>query len=396
MMLNKEATDAGTGGGTPRGATDTSGLNLNIYSSTQVRRPMLFSMKTAPAFQMAGASGKETVDIKKCKDCDVPALQICERVDDLIVGACNSMIIIFDLTTTGSLVSSGAVTPNGSEAGSENSSSGGGNGSASGNASANGKGSGPCHNAKDIYRIHLSLPSTLVKRPKFHFEKILHTVIDDSKRLKLLNLIDNCNRFLFFDGTSTLSTCSLTTFWLIKKFNAFLHDKLGKSNIELFILEKMDTPFSSLQTTTTANADTTVKTMSAAATATAFSSIGQSSDFLSSDKKTFQGKMNLTVKVLPRSNEKMFIQSIKKDTVHYSPTSLRKFFKFKIPENLSQNDPILPNWLKQFADKDKNDVLLQKLLSNFEFLESLELERLERGLTVEQQRQQQHEQHEQQ
>lgn len=348
MMLNTEATDTES----PR-SMEPSGLNLNIYSSTSVKRPVLLSVKTAPVVSTPASKGKDTVDLVDSEDFRIPDLKICEKVDDLFLGNDHNMILIFDLTTSGSLVSSSAAY----------------SGMSNSKTPENDKeANNGAKKAKDVYRIHLSLPSTLVKRPKFHFEKLLQTVIDDSKRLKLLNLIDNCNKFLFFDGVSTLKACSLTTYWLIKKFKAFLHDKLCKSKIDLCVLERMDIP-----------PDNAVKNV---ANNLPFE------DNFAADGKTPQKKISLTVKVLPRSSEKMFIQSIKKDTIHYSPTSLKKFFKFKIPQNLSDNDSILPNWLKPFGHLEESDSLLQKLLSNFEFLENLELKRLERGLTVEHQQSQ--------
>lgn len=359
---------------------------LNIYSTSCLRRPSFLAMKSASTNSVtssvkaaptsnsksgasasstssefpfimrrdnmngkASSNGKETVNLVASKEYRIDELQNCSHVadvefddKDMDKGHNNNTVVVFDLTTAGCLLYSD--TPA--------------HVSSSGSSVENGDAPN-----KEVYRIHLSLPSTLVKRPKFHFEKLLRTIIDDSKRLKLMNLIDNCDTFLFFDGTSTITKCSLTTYWLIKKFHAFLHDKIGKSNLRLYILEKMDT------------------------------NLEQPFDYAKEDVPTASGencknrnstapqkKLNLTIKILPKSTDKMFIQSIKKDAIHYSPNSLKKYFKFHIPTDVEDSDPILPNWLKPFSKKSDNDIILQKLLKNFEYLENLELKRLERGL----------------
>lgn len=353
------------------GSNAGSGNAMNIYSTSCLRRPSFLAMKSASTNSVkvvsacgsknGGASdfpflmkrdttngkstsnGKGTINLVGSKEYRIDELQNCSRVADVKFddsemdkGRHHNTVVVFDLTTSGCLLSS-SETP------------------APVSASDRKNVENEDIPNKEVYRIHLSLPSTLVKRPKFHFEKLLRTVIDDSKRLKLMNLIDNCNTFLFFDGTSSITECSLTTYWLIRKFHDFLHDKIGKSNLRLYILEKMDTNLDY------ANEDPPTASGDRNSTST-------------------QKKLNLTIKILPKSADKMFIQSIKKDAIHYSPNSLKKYFQFHIPADIEDNDPILPNWLKPFSKKSENDIILQQLLKNFEFLENLELKRLERGL----------------
>lgn len=333
---------------------------MNIYSRSAVLTlPHGIAMNNKNS-QHAGhgalLSGRECVNLISSKEHYIDELQDCCHINDVMVrsngpaSTDKNTLLVFDLTTSGCLISSSTAPSRSRTGGSEN--------------------AGPSN--KDIYRIHLSLPSTLLKRPKYHFEKLLQTVIDDSKRLKLMSLIDDCDTFLFYDGSSKMDRCLISTYWLIKKFRDFLHEKVGKKNIRLFILENIDKGVgngTASEVKDSQNGETSAGINVDSATSTP-------------GVETKQKKLNLTIKILPKSSDKMFIQSIKKDTVHYSPNSLKRFFKFHIPEELEENDPVLPNWLKPFSKRDESDKILQKLLHNFEYLEDLELKRLERGLTI--------------
>ncbi|GAV54937.1 hypothetical protein ZYGR_0AS02600 [Zygosaccharomyces rouxii] len=343
--------------------THTNNPNMNIYSANDVIRttgngtftngggiPRITPRDGRGPFLSIGSKGKETVDLLTSKDHQIDGLQRCHNIHEVKIGndVSDKTILIFDLTTNGFLLSPAAARqlPSFDETVDENC------------ACVNG----------EVYRIHLSLPSTLVRRPKFDFEKLLQTVIDDSKRSKLINLIENCSTFLFYDGSSTISSCCIPTFYLIKKFSVFLREKLGKNQVRLYILEKMD--------------KSVIQNLGNEGIGKGNSTNGEKKT-VTSTKACPPKKLNLSIKILPKTTDKMFIQSIKKDTVHYSPTSLRRFFKFNIPKEIDYNDEILPNWLKPFSDKNNADAILQKLLANFEFLENLELQRLEKGLTTE-------------
>lgn len=330
---------------------------MNIYS-----KPPFLTVHQAVSAPSASVlqnrtvlpSARDFVDLTTSKEYHIDELQECVDIRDVrrrSEDAANddNTMLIFDLTTSGCLISSGNSNPSVRNTHTEN-----------GEALS-----------KDIYRVHLSLPSTLVKRPKYHFERLLQSVIDDSKRLKLMSLIDNCSTFLFYDGCSRMNHCLVSTYWLVKKFHYFLYNELCKKNVKLYILEKMERnghDFESASLTDPVDAQPN----GSDANGEQRKSQGQSG----------QKKLNLTIKMLPKATDKMFIQSIKKDTIHYSPNSLRKFFSLHIPEELEDNDPILPKWLRPFSKRDVSDKILQKLLDNFEFLESLELKRLERGLTT--------------
>lgn len=327
------------------------GDSINIYSRPSFI-PTQHGVSAASVNHLQGRvvlpSARDCVDLTARKEYHIDELQECSDIKEVRnrskdVANDNNTMLIFDLTTSGCLISGDSNTTVRS------------NCAESGAASS-----------KDIYRVHLSLPSTLVKRPKYHFEKLLQSVIDDSKRLKLMSLIDDCNTFLFYDGCSRMNHCLLSTYWLVKKFNDFLHNEVCKKNIKLYILEKMERTgrdFANASTSDLVTPET-------------------NDDSRKLQVKGAPKKLNLTIKMLPKATDKMFIQSIKKDAIHYSPNSLRKFFRLHIPDELEENDSALPRWLKPFSEREENGKILQKLLENFEFLENLELKRLERGLTT--------------
>ncbi|CDF90999.1 unnamed protein product [Zygosaccharomyces bailii CLIB 213] len=373
---NGRSNSNGGSGVTTTQVMESRGVNpVNIYSANNVIRTATTNAfatgvgipRVAPReglkgnpFPFLGARGKETVNLLSSKDHHIDELESCYSVKEVRVSdhLADKTILIFDLTTNGFLLSSAAAKQAAKpEADSEE-----------GYPNLNG----------DVYRIHLSLPSTLVKRPKFDFDKLLQTVIDDSKRLKLINLIENCSTFLFYDGSSKISSCGLPTYFLIKKFSAFLHEQLGKNRVHLYILEKMDKPVG--------KGLDSPKDLQAGSE----KDVGGDNNDKNKIGNTQGGapdcppkKLNLSIKILPKTTDKMFIQSIKKDTVHYSPNSLKKFFKFHIPQELDNYDECLPSCLRPFCDRANADSILQKLLSNFEYLEGLELKRLEKGLTTE-------------
>lgn len=341
--------------------------SMNIYSAKNVIKttgngtftsgggiPRVIARDAKAPFLSIGSKNKESVDLLNSKEHKIDELQSCHSVNEIKFGndINDKTVLIFDLTTNGFLLSPAAAEQ--SSKPDDN----------YGYDDDDSEENCLCSNGGDVYRIHLSLPSTLVKRPKFDFEKLLQTVIDDSKRLKLISLIENCSTFLFYDGSSKVTNCCLSTFYLIRKFRDFLHGKLGKNQIRLFILEKMD--------------KSVVKNLENENKTEMKSIPSKNSSPVYPPKK-----LNLSIKILPKTTDKMFIQSIKKDTVHYSPNSLKKFFKFHIPNEIRSNDEILPNWLRPFSDKNGADAILQKLLANFEYLENLELKRLEKGLITE-------------
>ncbi|CCH59252.1 hypothetical protein TBLA_0B04140 [Henningerozyma blattae CBS 6284] len=320
-----------------------------------------------------------------------------------------------------------------------------------------------CFNNLNV--VHLSLPTTLIKRPAFDFQKLLKTTItiDSEKNISnLLNLIKLAKCFLFFDNFSNKSNCKLSTFYFITKFKEFYYKNFDVSNLpslnlNLFILTNFNSttpilpsssssnttssstlhlPFlSNTNTNTTTNKNNNSNTTSAHKTTlstSVLSSLTHSSVPLTTSSNSHpnltstsnSNSNSTTTKIIPkpkkmnrnfnlkinlnnlnnlsstnsttlsnsnsslnlnlsstRGSNNMFIRSFKKDQIHYSPSSLNRYFQFDIPENLTGNDKCLPNWLRFFTNRDKIDAILQKLLSNFELLENFEIKRLEKCIT---------------
>lgn len=208
------------------------------------------------------------------------------------------------------------------------------------------------YNSETIKYVHMPLPNTLIKRPKFDFDKLLATAIyDENKKKELQTLINHSNIFLFYDGVSTHESCLFSTYWFIKKFDIYRNNGNGTKK---YLMEgnnyKLQTPI-----------------------AKSFKETPQNSP-----------KFNLTIAIpqvfTPGERNSMFVQSIKKDSVHYSPTSLKKYFQFKVPDELLHNDMHLPVWLSEYVvdTQSKREEILEKLLSKFELLEVLETERLQK------------------
>lgn len=200
-----------------------------------------------------------------------------------------------------------------------------------------------------IDRIHLNLPTTLVRRPKFKFENLLQASLPKDKIQNLLNLIDLCSTYIIFDENSQFEKCSKKTYFLFNKFKQYIFSKYGTTK-QLIFISSPNAPDCVSVTTTSSPLDSPIQ------------------------------KYNLSINIPPinstPSRKKMFVQSIKKDTVHYSPLSLYKYFQFNVPNEIEANDSVLPNWLKQYSDKTKSNELLLKLENNFQLLEEFEMERL--------------------
>lgn len=207
----------------------------------------------------------------------------------------------------------------------------------------------------NIERIHLNLPTTLVKRPKFKFENLLQASLPKDKIKNLIDLIESCSTYIIFDSNSQFNKCSKKNYFLISKFIQYINMKYDTKTKRLVFISSPNTP------------DSLPINM-------------LNSPFGSPTTDQHIQKYNLSINI-PSINsspqtKKMFVQSIKKDPIHYSPLSLYKYFEYNIPSNIDSNDKILPRWLKQFSDKTKSNELLLKLENNFQLLEEFEMERL--------------------
>ncbi|KAK5961690.1 uncharacterized protein PWA37_001063 [Arxiozyma heterogenica] len=206
-----------------------------------------------------------------------------------------------------------------------------------------------------INKLHLNLPTTLIKRSKFKFENLLNVSLSNDKVENLLNLIDLSSVFFIFDKDSQFTRCTKRNYYLITKFNQFILSKYGTNKEIIFI-------------------SSTNKFAPSSSSSSLYPNYKNSNQ---NQNQNIQ-KYNLSINIpqINLSTKKLFIQSIKKDTVHYSPVSLFKYFQFNIPSNIVKNDPCLPNWLKLFSDKQKSNQILLKLENNFQLLEDFEIERL--------------------
>lgn len=206
-----------------------------------------------------------------------------------------------------------------------------------------------------INKLHLNLPTTLIKRSKFKFENLLNVSLSNDKVENLLNLIDLSSVFFIFDKDSQFTRCTKRNYYLITKFNQFILSKYGINKEIIFI-------------------SSTNKFAPSSSSSSSYPNYKSSNQ--NQNQNTQKYNLSINIPQINLSTKKLFVQSIKKDTVHYSPVSLFKYFQFNIPSNIVKNDPCLPNWLKLFSDKQKSNQILLKLENNFQLLEDFEIERL--------------------
>lgn len=220
-------------------------------------------------------------------------------------------------------------------------------------------------NANDITVLSLPLPSTLVKRSNYPFENLLKNYLgSDEKYVEFTKIIKEYDVFIFSDSFSKISSCLKTTFCLIEKFKKFICHFFPSPYLEFFLFE------GSLNDSKASSLGKNKKNC-----------IIPKLDLNLDVNLTPRSTLNLRINIPPpNDSNKIFLQSLKKDLIHYSPNSLQKFFQFNIPASLASNDTILPNWLKFCSIKENEKVILKKLFDNFEILENFEMQRLEKCL----------------
>lgn len=220
-------------------------------------------------------------------------------------------------------------------------------------------------NAKDITVLSLPLPSTLVKRSNYPFENLLKNYLgSDEKYIEFTKIIKDYDIFIFSDSFSRISSCLKTTFCLIEKFKKFICHFFPSPYLKFFLLE------GSLNDSKAPSLGKNKKNC-----------ILPKLDLNLNVNLTSRSTLNLRINIPPpNDSNKIFLQSLKKDLIHYSPNSLQKFFQFNMPADLAPNDTILPNWLKFCSVKENEKVILKKLFNNFETLENFEMQRLEKCL----------------
>ncbi|SCU89468.1 LAFA_0E18272g1_1 [Lachancea sp. 'fantastica'] len=227
-------------------------------------------------------------------------------------------------------------------------------------------------------RVHLKFPSTLVRRPNFQFSQLAQTLDHGTQEL-LSAEVESRSVFVFYDEGSTLQNCSTKTANILNKVVPHLSkmkEQSKSSKIQLFFLQggktSLQQKYPSFQQVPVVRPSHSSNTRS-------------SSTVKNGAPKKGLNKQNMNLKItipnrdarIDNSNH-MFIQSFKKDSIQYSPDSLKKYFNFHMPDLIEPQDEILPAWLKRFSDSgDKN---LLTILNSFECLEKLEVKRLERCL----------------
>ncbi|CCE61955.1 hypothetical protein TPHA_0B02830 [Tetrapisispora phaffii CBS 4417] len=286
---------------------------------------------------------------------------------------------------------------------------------------------------KYINIVHLPLPSTLIKRPSFNFRKLLRTTIPDvNKKKELITLVRDSKIFLIYDDISNVNSCLISTYWFMKKLNEFtldMHEDNDNNNSDLMD-NKYGNGISEIQTvnniqdnksTEIKHSDMYIVTSDELKSNLADPTLETSQNHLFTNAKvkfhqeskgSIKNRLknmnfNLTIKIpqhsSPSDKTSMFLGSIKKDTMNYSPTSLDKYFKLDIPKVLldKANSKYIPNWLqnliaeqvdKIYNDNTENDLkktktennVLLKILHQFDLLEHLENQRLENCLNYSQ------------
>lgn len=197
---------------------------------------------------------------------------------------------------------------------------------------------------KSILKVSLKLPTTLVKRPVYGFQKLIDVALDEERKATVMDLINKSKTVVFFDNVSSFHSCLVTTYCFIDKFISYM-DSCHKRPDQLYVL----------------------------------SSAADLENVHFVPVKTVTKKRRLSLKLeIPKRD--MFVSSFKKnnDTLLYTPNSLKTYFSVDIPniENIEK----LPQWLRYYSSPNDKDVILLKIYENFKLLENMETKRLERCL----------------
>lgn len=229
---------------------------------------------------------------------------------------------------------------------------------------------------EDCNCVHLSFPSTLLRRPKFQFVQLARTLDQDSQNTLAVQ-IQKCDTFVFYDDASTMHECSIHTYQALTKIIPYLEDRKN-FHPRYFLLQLKNDSGGPSRSGINEPVSTSLKR-------DGIESKPEKRPVLNQKPCGAKNKLKVNLKItIPCRNSKndnsntMFVQSLKKDSIHYSPDSLRKYFTFHIPDELTIDNSVLPQWLKPFSHVgDKN---LLRILDSFELLEKMEVNRLERCL----------------
>lgn len=197
---------------------------------------------------------------------------------------------------------------------------------------------------KSVLKVSLKLPTTLVKRPVYGFQRLIDVALGEEQRATLMDLVHRSKTVVFLDSVSSVHSCLVTTCCFIEKFVSYM-DSCGKRPEQLYLLSS--------------SAD--------------FENVR----FVPAPTATKRRRLSLKLEI---PKQETFVSSFKKnnDTVLYTPNSLKTYFTMDIPN--IENTQRLPVWLRSYSSPNDKDAILLKVYENFKLLENLEVKRLERCL----------------
>ncbi|KAL3233634.1 Tyrosine-protein phosphatase 2 [Nakaseomyces bracarensis] len=203
---------------------------------------------------------------------------------------------------------------------------------------------------KSVLKVSLKLPTTLVKRPVYGFQKLIDIALDEERKATLMDLIHKSKTVVFFDNVSSFHSCLVTTYCFIDKFISYMDSSINNNS---------------------KNGSDQMYVLSSASDL-------ENMHFMPVKTLTKKRRLSLKLKIPKRD---VFVNSFKKnnDTLLYTPNSLKTYFSLEIPK--IENTEKLPQWLRYYASPNDKDVILLKIYENFKLLENMETKRLERCLS---------------
>ncbi|AET41586.1 tyrosine protein phosphatase PTP2 Ecym_8308 [Eremothecium cymbalariae DBVPG len=244
--------------------------------------------------------------------------------------------------------------------------------------------------------VHLSFPSTLLRRPNFQFDKLMRT-LNDETRDSLLAQLETCDGILILDdGSSYWSSCMQSTVAVIRKLILYLEEQGEIAEKPVFLLQNGVKAFEEQHHFAVPKGTKEVMRCGGSSS----SSGGRSAEGndgsveINGSARDDRGRPKITLKLcIPEqqpaslassskgyrgcgTSAELFIQSMKGDTFHYSPGTLVKYFKYRTPNKLPSE---VPAWLRPF--NSNNSDILQEILAKFRLLEKLEIKRLQKCLS---------------
>lgn len=221
---------------------------------------------------------------------------------------------------------------------------------------------------EDFNTMHVSFPSTLLRRPRTGFRQLLSTLHVQTQS-QLREALGSAEEVVLYDDCSTMNHCLQQTYMVLLKLLPFLKETKASFSIGLLeagvsSLSKNEYP----KMTNTSCPSFKITHHGAKCKETKHPS-------LTLHIPDTAGEQISPNAISSATSTRMFIQSIKRDVVHYSPNSLKKYFLFHTPLKLPKH---VPTWLLPYNTTEED--VLTKILDSFELLEDMEVKRLEKCL----------------